>query len=108
MFLKNGTSCSGLVAVEHAGKDYWLSGANETWKHTADVVCRQMHCGKATAVTPFPHVPSVEPSDGMENETWNESYNCSSTERSLFDCPKVNTTSSNQSIASVECSGNVF
>ena len=104
--MKNGTSCSGQVAVEHAGKDYWLSGANETWNHTADVLCQQMHCGKATDVTLFPHVPSGEPGEGMENETWSESYNCSSTERSLFDCD--NTASSNQSIALVKCSGNVF
>ena len=106
--MKNGTSCSGLVAVEHAGKDYWLSGANETWNHTADVVCRQMHCGKATEVTLFPHVPSGEPGEGMENETWSESYDCSSTETSLFHCPKDNTESANQSVALVKCSGNVF
>ena len=103
--MRNGTHCSGQVAVEHAGKDYWLSGTNETWNHTADVVCLQMHCGNATNVTLFPHVPSGDP--GMENDVWSETYNCSSTETSLFHCPKDNTTS-NQSLALVECSGNVL
>ena len=104
--MKNGTSCSGQVAVEHAGKDYWLSGAKETWNHTADVVCQQMHCGNATKVTLSPHVPTGEP--GMEDDVWSESYNCSSTEKSVFNCPKDTTASSNHSVALVECSGNVL
>ncbi|XP_056155908.1 antigen WC1.1 [Lampris incognitus] len=100
VFLKGARSCSGMVGIEHGEKDYWLSGSNENWnQNAADAVCRQMHCGKCTNFTSVNLTKETEMGEGI----WGESYNCSSAETSLFNCPNDGT-SSNHSIASVTCS----
>ncbi|KAJ8016568.1 hypothetical protein DPEC_G00008590 [Dallia pectoralis] len=98
MFLMGNSSCSGTVGIAQNSQSYWLS--NDTWHHTtATVVCQQMHCGNATKATSVP-VDSAS----AKMSWWTKSYNCSSTEKSLFECEQSNSTG--QSMAYVECSGN--
>ncbi|KAM4610649.1 scavenger receptor cysteine-rich type 1 protein M160 [Polymixia lowei] len=104
VFLKGEKSCSGYVGIEKEGKDYWLTGSEESWnQYAANAVCRQMHCGDASNFTSA--LRSVVKEDGMDMDVWEESYSCSSTEASLFKCPKTRRTPpKNDSIAFVSCS----
>uniref|UniRef100_A0A096LS53 SRCR domain-containing protein n=1 Tax=Poecilia formosa TaxID=48698 RepID=A0A096LS53_POEFO len=100
LFLDGPQSCSGDVAIEYKEELYWLSGSNERWnKELANKVCQQMHCGNATR-----HNQS---SPGVKNRMWNESFSCSSDQKSIFDCNKTQINSSNSTIAHVECEGNI-
>ncbi|XP_044065919.1 scavenger receptor cysteine-rich type 1 protein M160-like [Siniperca chuatsi] len=102
VFLKGNDSCSGMVGVAHGIKTYWLSGSNETWnQESANAVCRQMQCGKASAHN------FISKAD-MPEDVWTESYNCLSNSTSLFECEKT-TLPSNHSdtIATVKCSGEI-
>nr|XP_020473602.1 antigen WC1.1-like [Monopterus albus] len=102
IFLKGENPCSGLVGVEHGSKIYWLSGSNKTWnQQSANIVCQQMHCGKATSLT---SVPKAD----MEKVVWDKFYNCSPNTKSLFDCEaKTASPDHNYTIASVTCSGTI-
>ncbi|XP_029291818.1 scavenger receptor cysteine-rich type 1 protein M160 [Cottoperca gobio] len=99
VFLKG--SCSGEVAIEHRNKTFWLSGSKETWNQkTANIVCRQMRCGKASHFTTS--------NTSMMEDVWNESYRCSPNTTSLFDCETTTRPSDhNASVAIVECSGKI-
>ncbi|XP_014865249.1 PREDICTED: scavenger receptor cysteine-rich type 1 protein M130-like isoform X2 [Poecilia mexicana] len=100
LFLDGPQSCSGDVAIEYKEELYWLSGSNERWnKELANKVCQQMHCGNAKR-----HNQS---SPGVKNRMWNESFSCSSDQKSIFDCNKTQINSSNSTIAHVECEGNI-
>uniref|UniRef100_A0A096MHZ1 SRCR domain-containing protein n=1 Tax=Poecilia formosa TaxID=48698 RepID=A0A096MHZ1_POEFO len=100
LFLDGPQSCSGDVAIEYKEELYWLSGSNERWnKELANKVCQQMHCGNATR-----HNQS---SPGVKNRMWNESFSCSSDQKSIFDCNKTQINSSNSTIAHVECEGSI-
>ncbi|XP_012991778.2 scavenger receptor cysteine-rich type 1 protein M160 [Esox lucius] len=97
VFLMGNSSCSGTVGIEQNEKGYWLS--NDTWHHeTATVVCKQMHCGNATKAA----FVNVDTAEEILNR-WNHSYDCSSTEKSLFECKE--SSSAGKSMAYVECSG---
>lgn len=100
VFLSGPDSCSGSVGIEHGSKTYWLSGSNETWnKNTADVVCRQMHCGSASSV--FSSINT-----DVAKEVWDKSLKCSSKAESLFECEAgAAPPGANGSVASVKCSG---
>lgn len=102
VFLKGKKACSGTVGIEHGTKTHWLSGSNETWnQYSANAVCQQMHCGKATQ---YNFIDSKMFKEGV----WKESYSCLPNTKSLFECEN-RTLPSNHSdtIASVTCSGNV-
>ncbi|XP_026189180.1 scavenger receptor cysteine-rich type 1 protein M130 [Mastacembelus armatus] len=102
VFLTGNDSCSGMVGIEHGTQSYWLSGSNETWnKESANVVCQQLHCGKLVSFT-------FESADKGQNAVWDQSYNCSSNDKSLFDCETTTASSyHNSSIATVKCSGKI-
>ncbi|KAM9350289.1 scavenger receptor cysteine-rich type 1 protein M130 [Symphorus nematophorus] len=94
-------TCSGRVGIEHRDKTYWLSGDdNSGWnKETADTVCRQMHCGRASE---WDFINSTESGD-----IWKEVYKCSSTSTSLFKCAKLQSDFSETVHATVKCSGSI-
>ncbi|XP_075332264.1 scavenger receptor cysteine-rich type 1 protein M130 [Odontesthes bonariensis] len=92
--------CSGPVGIERNGTTYWLSGSNKTWNNeSANTVCQQMHCGNVL------NYNNVNNTDGKK-KIWKESYECSSTTKSLFDCKKI-PRPSNHTVAHVTCSGKV-
>ncbi|XP_038586007.1 scavenger receptor cysteine-rich type 1 protein M160-like [Micropterus salmoides] len=102
VFLKGKKACSGTVGIEHGTKTHWLSGSNETWnQYSANAVCQQMHCGKATQ---YNFIDSKMFKEGV----WKESYSCLPNTKSLFECEN-RTLPSNHSdtIASVTCSGKI-
>ncbi|XP_035513024.1 scavenger receptor cysteine-rich type 1 protein M130 [Morone saxatilis] len=95
-------TCSGMVGIQHGNKTYWLSGSKNTWnQESANTVCEQMQCGKASKYENFP-------SADMKKDVWHESFNCSSNTKSLFDCKKTKKklpSDHNDTIAYVKCSG---
>ncbi|XP_046872885.1 deleted in malignant brain tumors 1 protein isoform X2 [Hypomesus transpacificus] len=99
LYLSGGSSCSGVVQVQNAGHTYFLSGSHSTWhQDSANVVCRHLGCGARVSFT------TVNATDPQRMR----SYNCSSREDSLFDCPMTEgqTEGANQSeVAFVTCSG---
>ncbi|XP_070694977.1 scavenger receptor cysteine-rich type 1 protein M130 [Pempheris klunzingeri] len=101
VFLEN--ACSGKVGIEQGDKTYWLSGSIETWNQkSADAVCQQMECGKADSFDTVSN-SSIDTTTAV----WDESYNCFSNAKSLFDCTKTTKPSDhNRTIATVTCSGN--
>ncbi|XP_045911254.1 scavenger receptor cysteine-rich type 1 protein M130 isoform X2 [Micropterus dolomieu] len=102
VFLSGEKACSGIVGIEHGTKTHWLSGSNETWnQYSANAVCQQMHCGKATQ---YNFIDSKMFNEGV----WKESYSCLPNTKSLFECEN-RTLPSNHSdtIASVTCSGKI-
>ncbi|XP_047187233.1 scavenger receptor cysteine-rich type 1 protein M160 isoform X3 [Scophthalmus maximus] len=103
VFLKGDDSCSGTVGIEHGDHTYWLSGSNGTWdQDTANAVCQQKHCGKASAFS-----ASVLDND-TKIDVWDKSYNCSSDTKSLFECDtQTQSSDHNDTIATVNCSGKV-
>lgn len=103
VFLKGDDSCSGTVGIEHGDHTYWLSGSNGTWdQDTANAVCQQKHCGKASAFS-----ASVLDND-TKIDVWDKSYNCSSDTKSLFECDtQTQSSDHNDTIATVNCSGNI-
>ena len=99
LYLSGGSNCSGVVQVQNAGHTYFLSGSHSTWhQDSANVVCRHLGCGARVSFT------TVNATDPQRMR----SYNCSSREDSLFDCPMTEgqTEGANQSeVAFVTCSG---
>ncbi|KAM7410829.1 hypothetical protein PAMA_020998 [Pampus argenteus] len=102
MIFLNDATCSGEVVIKQGSDTYWLSGSTGTWtKESADVVCAQMHCGKAIT---FGSIPT----DDMRNAVSKKSYNCSSDSANLFDCENDNLPSDHDDfVATVTCSGDV-
>ncbi|KAJ8395092.1 hypothetical protein AAFF_G00035480 [Aldrovandia affinis] len=97
--LQGDSPCSGRVGIETTNETYWLTWPNESRRNdTATVVCRQMHCGSALSFE------TVADNSG-NSKLWKSIYNCSSVEKSLFDCPEMNRNGSG--IASVKCSGTI-
>ncbi|XP_043977257.1 scavenger receptor cysteine-rich type 1 protein M130 isoform X1 [Gambusia affinis] len=100
LFLDGPQSCSGDVTIEYNKELYWLSGSNETWnKELANKVCQQMHCGNASS---FSQRGSED-----RNRMWNESFSCSSDQKSIFDCNRKQINSNSSTIAHVECEGKI-
>lgn len=95
-------SCSGMVGIERGRKTYWVSGSKNTWnQESANTVCRQMHCGEASAF-------NATPSGDMMKDVSKHAYSCSSNTTSLFKCGKTTPPSDHKdTIATVTCSGNV-
>uniref|UniRef100_A0A3B3C2T6 SRCR domain-containing protein n=1 Tax=Oryzias melastigma TaxID=30732 RepID=A0A3B3C2T6_ORYME len=101
VFLDGSEPCSGGVGIRQNNNTFWLSGSNETWNsEAAQTVCKQMHCGN---LIKFYSRPSAE---DMTDMTF-RAYRCSGNHASLLDCDKVELPDHNETIAQVECSGNV-
>ncbi|XP_062316545.1 scavenger receptor cysteine-rich domain-containing protein SCART1 [Osmerus eperlanus] len=104
LYLSGGSGCSGVVQVQNDGHTYFLSGSNSTWhQDSAHVVCRHLRCGASVS---FTTINASDVSDVSHQRM--RSYNCSSREDSLFDCPMTEgqTEGANQSeVAVVRCSG---
>lgn len=73
--------CEGRVEFHNHGE--WGSVCGEFWDmNDANVVCRQLNCGRAhkiTTETEFGH---------NSHHTWIEQIECSGTESSLSQCPQ--------------------
>ncbi|XP_051790266.1 scavenger receptor cysteine-rich type 1 protein M130 [Erpetoichthys calabaricus] len=92
------SSCSGLVEIFQ--DDKWKRLKGDLWDlSAATAVCRQLQCGTAL---------SIERKE--ENSTvpfWNETFRCTSNEKSLFDCQVIQNHLKQNMSASVTCSGTV-
>ncbi|KFP69434.1 Deleted in malignant brain tumors 1 protein, partial [Acanthisitta chloris] len=79
--LVNGSHrCAGTVQVFH--QDLWGGICADTWRSAAaQVVCRQVGCGRALAAT-----STQVTAPGSEGLTWVEAVECSGTEWNLLEC----------------------
>ncbi|XP_069503613.1 scavenger receptor cysteine-rich type 1 protein M130-like [Ambystoma mexicanum] len=100
LYLKgSGNPCSGQVQIHHY-KDQWkyMAIPEEGFtSSTANVVCQQLHCGKAVSfnTTSFQHV-----------NPWGTIYNCTGNEASLWDCPEFSKSNVGGAVT-VNCSENI-
>ncbi|XP_012493256.1 PREDICTED: antigen WC1.1-like [Propithecus coquereli] len=74
--------CSGQVEVNPKGDWVPVSHVNFTFP-TAQVICRELGCGKAASV--LGHVPFK----GASRQVWAEEFRCKGQESSLWFCPRA-------------------
>ncbi len=105
VFLANdkGESCSGNVSIAKGEETYLLSGSDETWNNeSANAVCRQMHCGKAS------HYGFLNSSLNADKHILHScNFSSNATSDTTFEC-EMTKQPPDRSIATVNCSGNVL
>uniref|UniRef100_A0ACB8EVV8 Uncharacterized protein n=1 Tax=Sphaerodactylus townsendi TaxID=933632 RepID=A0ACB8EVV8_9SAUR len=105
--LVNGSNrCTGRVEIRPPHNDQWGTVCDRTWDmNDADVVCRQLGCGKARSA---PHGAHFGTGSGS---IWMDDINCKGTEEALAEC-SANTQGNNncnhEQDAAVICSETSF